>query len=49
MPAKTYTSASRLAQWRRWLARMLFHHLPEEPYPSDHPSSLRRTPPELRG
>jgi len=28
---------------------MLFRHLPEQPYPSDHPSSLRRPPRDLRG
>lgn len=36
-------------QVRHWLARVLLHHLPEQPYPSDHPSSLRRPPRDQRG
>lgn len=42
-------SVETLRSWRHWLAHVLLHHLPEEPYPSDHPASLRRSPPELRG
>jgi hypothetical protein len=38
-----------LRHWPQWLRRMLFRHLPEQPYPSDHPSSLRRPPRDLRG
>jgi len=42
-------SADTLRSVRHWLAHILFHHLPEEPYPSDHPASLRRAPREVRG
>ncbi len=38
-----------LRSWRHWLAHVLIHHLPEHPYPSDHPVELRRRPRELRG
>jgi hypothetical protein len=35
--------------WRHWLAHILWHHLPEQPYPSNHPSGLRRAPRDQRG
>ena len=35
--------------WTRRITWLLFRHLPEEPYPSSHPSGLRRSPPETRG
>jgi hypothetical protein len=38
-----------LRAWPHWLARMLFQHLPEQPYPSDHPTALRRSPRDARG
>ena len=38
-----------LRTWPNWLARMLVRHLPEHPYPSDHPSGLRRAPRDVRG
>ncbi len=42
-------STQTLRTWRHWLAHMFLHHLPEEPYPSDHPASLRRVPREWHG
>lgn len=42
-------SVDTLRSWRHWLAHALLHHMPEQPYPSDHPASLRRTPREQRG
>lgn len=38
-----------MRSWPRWLARLLFRHLPEQPYPSNHPSDLRRSPRDARG
>jgi hypothetical protein len=38
-----------LRTWRHWLAHVFLHHLPEEPYPSDHPATHRRTPRDQRG
>jgi len=42
-------SIDTLRRWRHWLAHSLLHHMPEQPYPSDHPASLRRAPRDLRG
>jgi hypothetical protein len=33
----------------RNVARYLIWQLPEQPFPSDHPSETRRTPADIRG
>ena len=38
-----------LRHWRHMIAHVLLHHMPEQPYPSDHPASLRRAPRDQRG
>ncbi len=43
MSTKTLLTVPRQLVW------MLLHHLPEEPYPSDHPTALRRAPRDARG
>ena len=39
----------RTQQFVQRLARLVLWHLPQQPYPSEHPRSLHRTPRELRG
>ncbi len=43
MTTKTLLAVPQKVVW------MLFHHLPEHPYPSGHPSALRRAPRDVRG
>ncbi len=39
---RTVDRLHKVAGGLRWWGRALVRHVPEKPYPSDHPSSLRR-------
>lgn len=48
MPDTMHRSSTRRT-WSHRITWLLFRHLPEDPYPSNHPTSLRRSPPDARG